>query len=328
MPHDLVKRGCRIVVAAAIVLLTTGCLRESDVPSASPTAASASSTATHPSIPTALPTVDLSQSITDECPVTPFTDKQPSDPHLGDHPDWIPWYEHDGVWASPDDSLGGRWYTGGIYVLWWTGVSELLNVTGRPLDGGDDVPRAKFYGTPSDPNPISSELFIPEPGCWELVAEVGERELRIVVNVLPVAERVDVIDSQRRRAEQRPFAVPDDCPVSPLSGPGVRRDSSAGSPIDYWVEGDGIDLHGDLDLLFEGNGGLDWFIEPWAEPNVRGNLIDDPSVTLRIYGNHSSDLRGEHWRSSIVFPAPGCWTLSATAGDASLIATVYVYPAD
>lgn len=118
-----------VAVDVAIALLSSGCINEADAPSASPSA-------NHEPFPTALPTVDLSDANTAACP-TPFTAKRPSDLHLFDYSDWSPWYEHDDLWASPDDSHGGRWYIGGIYVVRWTGAAELLNVIGRPLNGGD-----------------------------------------------------------------------------------------------------------------------------------------------------------------------------------------------
>jgi hypothetical protein len=99
------------------------------------------------------------------------------------------------------------------------------------------------------------------------------------------------------------------------------------APLEYWLSGDGVTVRGQVDRLYEGENNLDWFLESWEEPTISGSLVDNPQVSLRHTGMRSSDERGEHWRSTVAFPAPGCWQLQAEAGAQSLDAIVYVYPA-
>lgn len=64
----------------------------------------------------------------------------------------------------------------GMKFGWTRGVRGKLNVTGRRIDG--EAPPLRFEtGTPnSDSGFLASYLIFPTPGCWEVTAQVGDRE--------------------------------------------------------------------------------------------------------------------------------------------------------
>ena len=64
----------------------------------------------------------------------------------------------------------------GMKFGWTRGIRGKLNVTGRRIDG--EAPPLRFEtGTPnSDSGFLASYLIFPTPGCWEVTAQVGDRE--------------------------------------------------------------------------------------------------------------------------------------------------------
>jgi hypothetical protein len=64
----------------------------------------------------------------------------------------------------------------GMKFGWTRGIRGKLNVTGRRIDG--EAPPLRFEtGTPnSDSGFLASYLIFPTTGCWEVTAQVGDRE--------------------------------------------------------------------------------------------------------------------------------------------------------
>jgi hypothetical protein len=125
-----------------------------------------------------------------ECLVTPYSSEQQP-------PDADPitvfqstWYGNDALWAGLAPAYAGRWYAGseGLKVLWWRAVEGTLTVRGRRLDANAppleaDIPDG--YGTSGIP---STRLVFPSEGCWEVVGQIADEELRFVVEVRPESE--------------------------------------------------------------------------------------------------------------------------------------------
>ena len=169
--------------------------------------------------------------------------------------------------------------------------------------------RAQSFGNGAD---VTMNLDIPEPGCWQITGMAGSHTLQFVVNVLPQRARPDVQDLIQRHQGFAPFAPPLTCAVTAVVGPAAHvTERSPYAQFEYSLEGNGLSLRGAPDLLFEGENALAWFPNEWADISIRGNLIGDAGLTLRSTGIRTADERGEYWRSTVLFPAPGCWELHA-----------------
>lgn len=85
----------------------------------------------------------------------------------------------------------------GMKFGWTRGVRGKLNVTGRRIDG--EAPPLRFEtGTPnSDSGFLASFLIFPTPGCWEVTAQVGDREDSKITFVMRV-EKIGDGPSWRR----------------------------------------------------------------------------------------------------------------------------------
>jgi hypothetical protein len=282
------------------------------------------------SFPTVAPTPDISATQTASgCAMTPYSGRYPDGIDPSYTWETINWYSADGLWAQPDFFLGGGWYTGGMVVYWNQEFDGELNVSGKRLDGASQRSVTVLSQTFGNGVDVTMNLDIPEPGCWQITGTAGAHTLQFAVNVLPQRARPDVQELIRRHQALTPFAPPPTCAVTPIGDPSAHvTERSPFAQFEYALDGDGLSLRGTPDLLFEGENALAWFPEQWADVNIRGNLIGDAGLTLRSTGIRTADERGEYWRSTVLFPAPGCWELHATAGTQTLDAVVYVYPAE
>lgn len=75
----------------------------------------------------------------------------------------------------------------GIKVGWLVKVPGLLEITGRRLDAAAPRPRAYTSYRNGQPGGQSLQLVFPTPGCWEIVASVGDHTLSFVVAVELIA---------------------------------------------------------------------------------------------------------------------------------------------
>jgi hypothetical protein len=295
-----------------------------------PSAATPTATPLPFQMPTIAPTPDITATQTASgCAMTPYSGRYPDGVDPSYSWETINWYTDDGLWAQPDIFLGGAWYAGGMVVSWSQDVDGELEVSGARLDAVSPhavTVRSQSHDFGWD---ATTNLDIPEPGCWQITGKAGSHTLQFVVNVLPQRERPDVQQLIQQHLALTPFAPPPDCAITPVVGPAAHlTERSPSAPYEYSLEGNGLSLRGAPDLLFEGENALAWFPAEWAEFSVRGNLIGDAGVSLRSTGIRTADERGEYWRSTVLFPAPGCWELHATAGTQTLDAVVYVYPAE
>ena len=60
-----------------------------------------------------------------------------------------------------------------------------------------------------------------------------------------------------------------------------------------------------------------WLKKPDVRLTVTGHRLDKKSVALRAELNHEFDKQGGQ-PSYLIFPTPGCWTVTATAGKETL----------
>jgi hypothetical protein len=135
--------------------------------------------------PTAPPTVaapPATQAKTG-CPVTPFTTSRPPDANTAYFTET--WYGNDAMWAGLAPPYQGKWFVGGLKVLWWHNDSGKLAITGRRLDGAAPPLNAFIPDGYSQIGYQATGINIPTPGCWEIVGTVANRELRFVVYANP-----------------------------------------------------------------------------------------------------------------------------------------------
>jgi hypothetical protein len=277
-------------------------------------------------------TAAASTPVASGCDVTPANPSPPSR-FLSD-PTHKDWYGEDLFWISPI-SIDGinpslpesetRWFMGGTPLLgdWPFQAGDVFSITARRLDGPADPVNVQQT---SDAMINHIVVSFSEPGCWELTAGVRDLSLTIVVRVLPLADRPDMRQAIEKRDAVLPYPAPASC------GPGW------GDPIDrlgnfgpaYWLDGDGISVRSYDGLLWANEPAmLDWFPEEWGEITIEGHALDsDMKLGYAADTMQQIGIQGNHWRSSLLFGASGCWELTATAGDAAATFTVWVYPAE
>jgi hypothetical protein len=282
--------------------------------------------------PTEMPVPDPSAtSAATGCEFTPYAEEPPSPSETGlqfDH-DATKWFAGDGLTVAPDPSFGGRWYSGGIEVIWVSDVIGSLNIEGERVDA--DAPpltTAFTFTNPDTTGGFFNALYFSQPGCWQVRATKGDASVEFVTYVMPLEERPDVQEQLARRAAIKPFPVPGDCPATSIDHAKFQQWVHHEAPLEYVISGDGIALSGQPDLLFEGENVLGIQADEFDDPQLRGNLVGEPGLTLRSTGIRSAGATGEYWRATVVFPAAGCWEVQATSGPYQLNATLYVYPAD
>lgn len=254
-------------------------------------------------------------------------------------PSFPDWYGSDvaGLWVAPVDRAGlsadmfrptaSRWFTGHKTFLMWYGANDPIRVTGEQL-GGD----ATFDVTEPDvTNPqVNSQwpsFEIPEPGCWRITGQAGDKSLTIEVEVLPVEERPDVVFAQQFRPD-RPYPVPSTCPVTPWVGPESRFNHYIAQ---YWIDADDVTVGTQGWLLAEDSDKVlavygDDVAGPFTAIATRldGESRDVIEANTSIWASVETAARAVRF----AFPEPGCWQLDLTAESGTTTIVVYVYPAD
>ena len=182
------KRAAQLVAVAAAIM-TASCT--AGAPSAAPpsTRSLAASSPDHLAAP-------------DGCPVTrPIPHRSPP-PHLhaiGNFAYYLHgWYGNTALWVGvpvdgvlpADRPYGTPWAASkwGTKFPWWPVISGHLTITARRLDG----PSAGFRSRVTGParvgkaSFISSGLYWPAPGCWQVTGSVSGRSLTFVAWVKTV----------------------------------------------------------------------------------------------------------------------------------------------
>ncbi len=114
-------------------------------------------------------------------PTDPVKDVPPEDPSASPFGSG-PWYVNDdrSLWATWQPLVSGE---KGNRIMWIKPPGLELEITGRRLDGDAPPfrvePNASYLNKGFEPN----RLYFPTPGCWEITAVSGERELVFVVEV-------------------------------------------------------------------------------------------------------------------------------------------------
>jgi hypothetical protein len=151
--------------------------------------------------------------------------------------------------------------------------------------------------------------------------------LTFTVFVLPFEERSDVEPLIADIEARTPYPVPTDCAVTPFDDVGLSLSATNRQRILYTIDGDGMSLTGNLALLYAGENTVRWYPDEWSTITLDAALAGSGTAALVTNEIRSSDHDGEHLATTFLFPAEGCWELTATTEDgASLNATVYVYP--
>jgi hypothetical protein len=108
--------------------------------------------------------------------------------------------------ATRDDALGMKFG-------WTRGIPGRLRITGHRLDGEAPPLRSHIpccYGENDETGFQATYLIFPTPGCWEVVAQVGDRtdsKLSFVTKVVKIGEgpaRWNPSDHQLRRSGGHP----------------------------------------------------------------------------------------------------------------------------
>ena len=123
------------------------------------------------------------------CPLTRTVRAQPPRDPNADAFGNGPWFVNGdrSIWAGWD---AVRMVAGprGSKVLWIRPQGTQLNVTGRRLDA-DSPPLQARVDCCSPAGFLSSRLFFPAEGCWEVSATSGGSELTFVTRVRPAPRR-------------------------------------------------------------------------------------------------------------------------------------------
>jgi hypothetical protein len=150
-------------------------------------------------------------------------------------------------------------------------------------------------------------------------------QLEVTFYAEPAEARPDIAHRVRERATRIPYPPQANCAVTPATGPTLRNNARHPDALVYTVQGAGLALQGDPGQLFEGVSELRWFPDPFASVSMNGQLLDEPSVTLRADLQRSAAVDGEYYVATTVFPAPGGWQLRGVS-SAHTHDVVYVYP--
>ena len=128
-----------------------------------------------------------------DCPVTqPNGIRYDAEPAGGNHgnralvtelwPDGTILFKPGGAgYVLPDGSLSMKF-------PWWRLRSGKLRIEGRRIDGGSYPMRAEIPSGYGDAGFQATALIFPRPGCWEVVARVGDASLRFITLVERIGE--------------------------------------------------------------------------------------------------------------------------------------------
>ncbi len=137
-----------------------------------------------PAVPSAQPTAAPAPAAgatatTDDCPITQaIKDQPPKDPHA-DPFALSYWYINADrtLWVSLSDNQS--WATGGEKVIWIRPQGTQLVVSGQRLDG--EAPQLQAHIPCCYPTGFQvTGLTFPTGGCWEVTAQAGKSELRVI----------------------------------------------------------------------------------------------------------------------------------------------------
>jgi hypothetical protein len=122
----------------------------------------------------------------ESCPITrPNGSIPPSVSGSGWHGNGSLWVEFPSplnvvvLQRAPDGSLETKF-------PWWRGVSGVLSVTGKRLDGPARPLTAEVPSGSGDTGIQPTRLHFPTEGCWQLTGQVGEASLTVVTLVLGI----------------------------------------------------------------------------------------------------------------------------------------------
>lgn len=320
-----------LLVAGGIALWQAGLFgpSEADNPAVAELNATSGITAAAPVTSTSVPTPDADATArANGCLVTNPTSGSPA--AFGDNPVYERWYQANGIWASlpaihafnPTLSVSSPyWYAGKMPVLWEYGEGSELAVSGHSLDDPRVTLDVETRYSRTGSGNIETVLDFPEAGCWEITGAAADREMVIVINVLPFEDRPDVIAAYDRWQAGAPYGVPQSC-----TDQAWKLDDRTGSLYAlFWLDGDSISISSETSLLWEGETNRVYWNDANGNTDIMltGEYLADPSMSMSIT---SSFTRGNQLETSLTFPAAGCWSIHAQSPDASSEFTVYVYP--
>lgn len=280
------------------------------------------------------------------CVFTPYSNEGPPDASQADFT-WT-WFGDDTLWAGLGPENQGFWSANEMRVLWWREVPAALEVTGTRLDSDAPLLEADIFAGYDGLSHQITTLRFPEPGCWEVVGQAGDQELRFVVDVLPMEEgpayqalQEEKVAIERERQSLLTQPLFGACEVSAWRGPEFRMFGvSDEPPLAYWIDGEGMSLGTPHGVLFTGENQLVWLVEPGMSTgemlegeisvegvHERGWLAPlDATIGRQIPADWiDSDAVERGWHSTLTFPERGCWDIIVTAGPHTLEAKVYVY---
>lgn len=291
------------------------------------------------------------------CAVTPYL---PESDIPGDAPAslWPTWFGNESLAAGLSPAYRGAWYAGepGVQVVWWRDVPGELEIEGTRLDESAEPLIVNIPFTPpgyrDQAGYRTTGLLFPAPGCWKVTGRIGDTVLAFVVWVHPVEDHPihGRADGGCPITPHLPFH-----PVTSTTNPpagefpiwlGVAEvydfaHMTRSLPpysgivwkflifVDRSVEGDlritGHQLDGDGVVLFPEGGQM-----VTTEDGNTGVVYEDdePAPEKLIADAHiGSHVRpgqyAEHG-SSILFPNPGCYAITATLTAPEHVYTVQV----
>lgn len=327
-----------VIVVASLAIWQRGDSNTDEPHAAMLAAATQTARASSPSLPTATESVPVqTDAAAGTCPVTLFNPNPPVRFRTVDAGRFPHWYgdEPDELWGAhgldhgsvlQDADASNQWFVGRNQVVLWGNAGMNLTVTGRPLDGQDGTIE-DVWRSPGLVGTQMTVLAIPAPGCWEIIAQDGDNELRIIINAQPFDERPDVVQArERHRLVNQEYPVPASCAVADWRGPDDRDLPGGFVSAPFWSDGERLSLLSPTGFFVAGeNNLLGWWseMEGLATLDMRsldgGSASETLSTKLNEPGFSAQPLR---------FPAEGCWEVQATASGHAERFVVYVRPAE
>lgn len=310
-------------------------------PQTQQTATTAPSPTPNPT-PSPSPTPDvLATARAEGCQVTAYASGGTPSGLVGQTPLYPSWYGTGNLWLAPSSFQAGS----GLQpvpsqTIWYAGqVPVFVLSPGTPKISGHllSEPSAtltvnKATNAPTLParppsNPYYLDFDFPQAGCWQIDVVSGNATLKVVAWVLPHDQRPDVARMLQNLKQLTPFSVPASCKVTPWVGPMDVAPYQA----EYQIAGQGMSADTQQPVFFAGTEGLIELTpkdQSAPQPTLSGHANIMPAVPLRSSIIERGGESGTTWAATVIFTAPGCWQIQATAGSASLSAMIYVYPAE
>lgn len=165
--------------------------------------------------------------------------------------------------------------------------------------------------------PRTIQLFLSEPGCWQITAISGVDALTITTWVIP-ASQVSPANTSANPQPTNPYPVPVACPVTSWHQPQPGEN--------YGISGEGLTLWVNSPVLFAGHASAAYLANnPTAQPNFTGVLLGNTAANMTASWVLNEGPTGqEAWYGEVTFSTPGCWHVVLASKSESVDTTLSI----